>query len=89
MSSSHRDSPPTSPATCPSSVATTTDESKLGTALDVEEYPHDTMVWGRLPGYEAWPGAVMNGKEGDGVEEGEGGEVWVKWYGENNLSQVS
>ena len=76
---------------CPSSVATTTDESKSGTALDVEEYQHDTMVWGRLPGYEVWPGVVMSycSKEGDGVEEGEGGEVWVKWYGENNLSQVS
>lgn len=79
---------------CPSSVATTTDESKSGTALDVEEYPIGSMVWGRLPGYDAWPGEVISycrGKEGDGVEEGEGGgiQVWVKWYGENNLSQVS
>ena len=63
-----------------------------------------TIVWGKLPGYEWWPGVVISytrGKErdsrgrGGGGEGGEGEEdekemqVWVKWYGESNLSQVS
>ena len=58
------------------------------------------MVWGKLPGYEWWPGVIIsyfqdrNGGGGDPASSGEpersgGLQVWVKWYGENNLSQVS
>ena len=57
-----------------------------------------TMVWGKLPGYDWWPGVTVSYIAGDkddkeGENEVQGGErevlVWVKWYGENNLSQVS
>lgn len=85
-------SPPASPATHSSSVATTADE----TTSSVEEYPIGSMVWGRLQGYDWWPGMVISyckEREGDTAGEGEGEgsgmQVWVKWYGENNLSQVS
>ena len=92
------------------------------------------MVWGKLPGYDWWPGNIISYEEesrrgsvssvvGVGREERElrhggeervgageelGGEgkgggsegevwkggkmdvtlVWIKWFGENNLSQV-
>lgn len=84
-------SPPTSPATHSSSIATTADEG----SSSIEEYPIGSMVWGRLQGYDWWPGMVISyckDREGDtegGEGEGGGMQVWIKWYGENNLSQVS
>ena len=63
-----------------------------------------TIVWGKLPGYDWWPGVTVSysrgekddkegGSEVHGGSEVQGGErevqVWVKWLGENNLSQVS
>ena len=58
------------------------------------QHPVGSMVWGKLPGYDWWPGVIISysreeeDSKGDG-EEGEGVQVWIKWYGENNLSQVS
>ena len=64
--------------------------------------PIGRMMWGKLPGYDWWPGCVISCNEGklaarqemDDLEEGEaenekGTKVWIKWYGENQLSQVS
>ena len=53
-----------------------------------------SMVWGKLPGYDWWPGLIISysREEGEtrGDGEGDGGmQVWVKWYGESNLSAVS
>ena len=89
--------PPTSHAAHVSSIATTANENnstKSGATGDMDKYPIGSIVWGKLPGYDWWPGLIISyckDKEGDTVGEGEGGgmQVWVKWYGENNLSQVS
>ena len=57
-----------------------------------------TMVWGKLPGYDWWPGVLLSYSDGIKKEaeelsddEGDGSavvRVWVKWYGDNQLSQV-
>ena len=56
------------------------------------------MVWGKLPGYNWWPGNVISydviGGLNDEKEEKEEEEsssnvrAWVKWYGETQLSKV-
>ena len=64
-------------------------------------YVAGTMVWGKLPGYDWWPGILLsysddtNGIKKDGEElsddESESNNsvrVWVRWYGDNQLSQV-
>ena len=72
-------------------------------------HPIGSMVWGKLPGYDWWPGAIVSycgdkerdgdrdsDRDRDGGDAGEGEEengnrglqLWVKWYGENNLSKV-
>ena len=80
-----------------------------------KKYPIGTMIWGKLPGYDWWPGVLLS--YSDGTNNGGGGgekkevtaatsteeqqlsddednsgnvvRVWVKWYGDNQLSQVS
>ena len=60
-----------------------------------------TMVWGKLPGYDWWPGVVLSYSDGtngtkkdtdelsdDETESNSVVRVWVKWYGDNQLSQV-
>ena len=77
-----------------------------------KKYPIGTMIWGKLPGYDWWPGVLLSYSDGSGVAGGGGGgkkettteeqqlsddeesscnvvRVWVKWYGDNQLSQVS
>ena len=75
--------------------------STSGVTSGRDDYPVGSIVWGKLPGYDWWPGVIISycrDKEGDAAGRGEGGggegeggaiHVWVKWYGENNLSQVS
>ena len=69
-----------------------------------DSYPIGRMMWGKLLGYDWWPGLIVShsreeprrGKvestqdeEGD-VESNEGGgKVWLKWFGEKQLSNVS
>lgn len=58
-------------------------------------------MWGKLPGYDWWPGVVLsysdstNGTKKDAdelsddeMESNSIVRVWVKWYGDNQLSQV-
>ena len=76
-----------------------------------KKYPIGTMIWGKLPGYDWWPGVLLS--YSDGSTNGSGAKkeaaaaaeeqqlsddedsscnvvrVWVKWYGDNQLSQVS
>ena len=75
-----------------------------------KKYPIGTMIWGKLPGYDWWPGVLLSYSDGSGVAGGGPKKeaateeqqlsddeesscnvvrVWVKWYGDNQLSQVS
>ncbi len=66
-----------------------------------ERFPVGMIVWGKLPGYNWWPGTAisyddtMGGRvpvededTGERVEKNSEPQVWIKWFGENNLSQV-
>ena len=68
------------------------DKTKPLTLEDLHErFPVGAMVWGKLPGYDWWPGSVISYDEGGGGGGGGGGvepQVWIKWYGDNQLSQV-
>ena len=78
-----------------------------------KKYPIGTMIWGKLPGYDWWPGVLLSYSDGTTSNGGGGAKkelaaaveeqqlsddeesscnvirVWVKWYGDNQLSQVS
>ena len=72
-----------------------------------KKYPIGTMIWGKLPGYDWWPGVLLSYSDGTsgGAKKDASTEeqqlsddedsssnvvrVWVKWYGDNQLSQVS
>ena len=92
-------------------------ETIAGPEIDREQiekkYPIGTMIWGKLPGYDWWPGVVLSYSDGATSSGGGGAKkeptsateeqqlsddeesscnvvrVWVKWYGDNQLSQVS
>ena len=68
------------------------EKAKRFTMEDLHKsFPLGMMTWGKLPGYNWWPGSVISYDEGGGGVGGErGGEpqVWIKWYGDNQLSQV-
>ena len=92
--------PPSTSTASTASTASGEDGSASGEDGSVvsEAYPIGSIVWGKLPGYDWWPGIIISycrDKEGELVDEGAttstggGLQVWVKWYGENNLSQVS
>lgn len=81
------------------SIAGSEDSDKLITKEAFElEFPIGSMVWGKLPGYNWWPGNVISydviGGLNDEKEEKEEEEsssnvrAWVKWYGETQLSKV-
>jgi hypothetical protein len=78
-----------------------------------KKYPIGTMIWGKLPGYDWWPGVLLSYSDGSTSGGGSGAKkesaaaateeqqlsddeesscnvirVWVKWYGDNQLSQV-
>ena len=90
-------------------------ETIAGVETDREQiekrYPIGTMIWGKLPGYDWWPGVLLSYSDGTTSNGGAKKEpaaaaeeqqlsddeesscnvvrVWVKWYGDNQLSQVS
>ena len=61
-------------------------------------FPVGSLVWGKLPGYDWWPGCIINydkrnssslddsNESDDDIEVVE--SAWVKWYGDNQLSLV-
>lgn len=61
--------------------------------------PIGSLVWGKLPGYDWWPGCVVSydkrssglddNNESDEEEDITNEAAWVKWYGDNQLSQVN
>ena len=67
------------------------------------QFPIGTVTWGKLLGYDWWPGCVIShddgtkGKKDKELEESSsaeeetsaGPQFWIKWFGDNQLSQVS
>lgn len=57
--------------------------------------PVGHMMWGKLPGYDWWPGCIISHNEVKEEKKMESrdaekeNKVWIKWYGETQLSQVS
>ena len=58
------------------------------------------LVWGKLPGYHWWPGFIFSYEKEDSriskdpddifdIDPSDGITVWVKWFGETQLSLVS
>lgn len=54
------------------------------------------MMWGKLLGYDWWPGYIVSHsqeepKQETNDEEGSeaGQKIWLKWFGETQLSYVS
>ncbi len=98
----------TPPSICPADSSVHGSKDTAVSLGDLRErFPVGKIVWGKLPGYNWWPGTAisydetMKGgttkEEGGGAMPGEtvvrglGGaepQVWIKWFGENNLSQV-
>lgn len=63
-----------------------------------EVFPIGRMMWGKLLGYDWWPGYIVSHsqdapKREIGGEEDNGGDadqkLWLKWFGETQLSYVS
>ena len=70
-----------------------------------QPFPIGCLVWGKIPGYDWWPGYIISydkkdpekgdeeeedDEEEEEEEEGRGSNdvAWVKWFGDNQLSQV-
>ena len=52
-----------------------------------EQFPAGQLIWGKLKGFDWWPGIVVhlnNLTQTDNQFD----EVWVKWYGDNKFSKV-
>lgn len=67
-----------------------------------DRYPIGRMMWGKLLGYDWWPGLIVShsreeprrgkverSQDEEEGESSEGGKVWLKWFGEKQLSNVS
>lgn len=52
------------------------------------DYPISTLVWGKLKGFDWWPGRISSHIEIGGSEPHPDGSLWVKWFGENQVSEV-
>jgi len=52
------------------------------------DYPISTLVWGKLKGFDWWPGRISSHVEIGGSEPLADGTLWVKWFGENQVSEV-
>ena len=52
------------------------------------DYPISTLVWGKLKGFDWWPGRISSHVEIGGSEPLSDGTLWVKWFGENQVSEV-
>lgn len=71
--------------TSPTSITSIeTEDSNLSSQDAKEQFPVGTLVWGKIPGYDWWPGTVISHCE-DGAGKD---QLWVRWFGDNQLSQV-
>lgn len=51
------------------------------------QFPAGQLVWGKLKGFDWWPGMVVELKNLTQTEN-QINDVWVKWYGDNKFSKV-
>ena len=47
-----------------------------------------TLVWGKLKGFDWWPGRISSHVEIGGMDSQGSEALWVKWFGENQVSEV-
>ena len=73
-----------------------TGSAGAGSSLLLEVYPIGRMMWGKLLGYDWWPGYIVSHsqerpkRERGGEENGDQDpKIWLKWFGETQLSYVS
>ena len=45
------------------------------------------LIWGRLKGFDWWPGRVISNIEAQKSPAVEG-SYWIKWFGDNKISMV-
>ena len=50
-----------------------------------ELFPAGQLIWGKLKGFDWWPGMVVELKS---PMDNQVDDVWVKWYGDNKFSKV-
>jgi hypothetical protein len=61
-----------------------------------DKLPVNWMVWGKIPGYDWWPGYILSYEKGKPDVELEDEDIignnevvaMIKWFGDNQLSQV-
>ena len=53
-----------------------------------EKFPAGQLIWGKLKGFDWWPGMIVELKSFSQMPEDQVEEVWVKWYGDNKFSKV-
>lgn len=51
------------------------------------DYVTGQLIWGRLKGYDWWPGRVVSYNEAQKAPPSPSTH-WVKWFGDNKLSMV-
>ena len=63
-------------------------ENSEDEVINEADYPISTLVWGKLKGFDWWPGRISSHVEIGGLEPLPDGSLWVKWFGENQVSEV-
>ena len=87
---STQDQPTTqAPDVSPPSSNQKEEEEMVEPLLDnAKEYPYHSLVWGKLKGYDWWPGRIAHYKELN-LSPCPAGSSWVRWFGEKQVSDVS
>ncbi|XP_046861377.1 DNA (cytosine-5)-methyltransferase 3A-like isoform X2 [Xenia sp. Carnegie-2017] len=52
-----------------------------------EKFPSGQLIWGKLKGFDWWPGIVVDVGASASLEN-HINEVWVKWFGDNKFSKL-
>ena len=63
-------------------------ENSEDEVINLADFPISTLVWGKLKGFDWWPGRISSHVEIGGLEPLPDGSLWVKWFGENQVSEV-
>ena len=59
----------------------------LSQQSEAAEFVYGQLIWGRLKGYDWWPGRVVSYNEAQKAPPSPSTH-WVKWFGDNKLSMV-